>query len=82
MKACGLNKIAKTRYICPHKGQNWEVDVFHEANEGLVMGEIELTAANEVISKPDWLLDEVTGDSKYQNANLAVKPFKNWHIEQ
>ena len=37
------------------KGRFWEVDVFHGANEGLVVAEIELTSENENFPVPDWI---------------------------
>ena len=56
----------------------WEVDVFHGANEGLVVAEIELTSENENFPVPDWIGEEVTGDRKYYNSMLSVHPFCEW----
>ena len=60
------------------KGRFWEVDVFHGANEGLVVAEIELTSENENFPVPDWIGEEVTGDRKYYNSMLSVHPFCEW----
>ena len=60
------------------KKRFWEVDVFHGANEGLVVAEIELTSENENFPVPDWIGEEVTGDRKYYNSMLSVHPFCEW----
>jgi CYTH domain-containing protein len=75
---CEKNFIVKSRYIIPYKGHTWEVDVFFGHNGGLIVAEIELDSENESFEKPDWIKEEVTGDSKYYNCNLAKIPFKNW----
>lgn len=56
----------------------FEVDVFHGANEGLVMAEIELAAPDEPFARPAWLGREVTGDRRYYNAYLIGNPYSIW----
>lgn len=46
----------------------WEVDVFTTSN--LVLAEIELKSADELIEIPEWIDREVTGESQYYNANM------------
>lgn len=77
---CENKIISKTRYIVPieNSERKWEIDIFHEENEGLIMAEIELGSEDEVFEKPEWLGEEVTHDSKYKNAKLVENPFKNW----
>jgi len=70
--------VEKIRHLCPHEGMTWEVDEFLGANAGLVLAEIELDAEGQVFARPAWLGAEVTGDARYVNANLAVKPFTTW----
>jgi adenylate cyclase len=70
VKICLPGKIIKTRYIIPAGARRFEVDVFHDKNEGLVIAEIELGDENEYFEKPDWLGEEVTGNAAYYNANL------------
>jgi adenylate cyclase len=48
----------------------FEVDEFHDKNEGLLIAEIELSSDDEDFEKPGWLGQEVTGDARYYNANL------------
>ena len=71
MQVCMPGKIVKTRYIIPAGRLKFEVDVFHDKNEGLVIAEIELTSEDEKFDIPDWLGDEVTGNPAYYNSNLV-----------
>lgn len=70
--------VEKLRHLCVVDGMTWEVDEFLGANAGLVVAEIELVAESQVFTRPAWLGEEVTGDGRYVNANLAVHPFKDW----
>jgi len=70
MKICLAGKIVKTRYLIPAGKHTFEVDVFHDKNEGLVIAEIELSSDDEKFEIPEWLGEEVTGNPAYYNANL------------
>jgi adenylate cyclase len=70
MKICLPGKIEKTRYLVPAGKHVYEVDIFHDKNEGLIIAEIELSRENEKFEKPDWLGEEVTGKPEYYNVNL------------
>jgi adenylate cyclase len=70
MKICLPGKIEKTRYIVPYGRHIFEVDVFHDKNEGLIIAEIELSSESEQFEKPEWLGEDVTGKPEYYNANL------------
>ena len=70
--------ISKTRYLIQYKGWTWEVDEFHDDNEGLIVAEIELDAENDLIKIPPWVGEEVTADYRYLNSNLAINPFSKW----
>lgn len=70
--------VSKQRYIVPYEGKLWEVDVFLADNEGLIVAELELTEENESFSLPPFITQEVTGDRKYYNSQLALNPYKNW----
>ena len=72
---CLPGEIHKTRYIIPAPAFNgqercWEVDVFHDRLDGLIIAEIELGDEHEPVSLPDWIGAEVTGNPRYYNANL------------
>ena len=71
MMAIGIpGKIVKTRYLVPSGKHTFEIDVFHDKNEGLVIAEIELASDDEYFDKPGWLGEEVTGLPQFYNANL------------
>jgi adenylate cyclase len=70
MNICIPGKIHKTRYYVPCGKFTYEVDVFHDKNEGLIIAEIELSAESEVFEKPEWLGEEVTDNPAYYNVNL------------
>ncbi len=79
LELCEDNRIEKTRYIIPANGDLvFEVDEFYGENEGLIIAEIELPNEDSSFTKPLWLSKEVTGITKYYNAMLLKKPFKNW----
>jgi CYTH domain-containing protein len=71
MKLSLPGRIVKTRYLIPSGSHTFEVDVFHEKNEGLIIAEIELKDENEKFDVPDWLGEEVTGNPAYYNSNLT-----------
>ncbi len=71
--------IEKERFLVPHSGNNWEVDIFRGKNNGLIVAEIELTHQAQQIDIPKWITKEVTNDSRYLNVSLAAHPFIEWH---
>lgn len=71
--------VEKHRHLCIVDGMTWEVDEFLGANAGLVVAEIELTSQTQAFTRPEWVGEEVTGQARYVNANLAVHPFTEWH---
>jgi adenylate cyclase len=77
---CVGQPIRKTRHIVDHAGKTWEIDVFDGANAGLVVAEIELSSEDEVFALPGWAGPEVTGDTRFLNAELSRKPFAEWGI--
>ena len=70
--------IIKTRYLVEYEGWTWEVDEFHDNNDGLIVAEIELEAENDIFKLPPWIGEEVTADYRYRNSNLAINPFSKW----
>ena len=75
---CEEGVIEKIRYKIPTENHIFEVDEFYGDNEGLVIAEIELQEENEIFIKPEWLGEEVTGDTKYYNSQLSKQPYKTW----
>ncbi|MDO5074977.1 MAG: CYTH domain-containing protein [Bacteroidales bacterium] len=70
--------IDKERWLVPHEGLTWEVDVFHGDNEGLVVAEVELSHTDQTVPLPDWVGEEVTGQRQYYNSALTQRPYKMW----
>ena len=61
LQLCEPGIIDKTRYLVDCGSHTFEVDEFHGDNQGLVMAEVELRAADEPYERPPFLGDEVTG---------------------
>lgn len=76
---CEPGVIDKTRYLINAGNVTFEVDEFHGNNTGLVVAELELSSEDEIVEKPDWLGDEITGDKRYYNSRLSMDPFCNWN---
>jgi adenylate cyclase len=73
-----ISELSKIRYKIAFDNKVWEVDEFLGDNIGLIVAEIELTSEDESFNIPEWIDKEVTGEEKYYNSNLTIKPFKNW----
>ncbi len=56
----------------------WEVDEFFGENDGLIVVEVELESESQAFEKPSWVGEEVSGDPRYYNSNLAKNPFTSW----
>lgn len=75
---CETPLVEKTRHAEDHGGLTWEIDVFHGANAGLVMAEVELESATQSVEVPPWAIREVSDDPRYYNSNLIAHPFSSW----
>ena len=75
---CEKPLITKKRFKIEFKGFVWEVDEFFGENQGLIIAELELESEDQVFIKPEWIGEEVTGDTKYFNANLIHHPYSTW----
>ncbi len=75
---CDRPLIEKTRYKIIIDELIWEVDEFLGDNQGLIIAEVELREANQIINLPEWIGREVTEDFRYYNASLVKNPYKNW----
>lgn len=74
-----VGELSKIRYNVMFGNKLWEVDEFLGDNGGLFVAEIELDSEEESFEKPDWVMEEVTGEQRYYNANLIMQPYKNWN---
>jgi adenylate cyclase len=70
--------VVKTRFNVTFSSVLWVIDVFEGANAGLLVAEVELEDAEQVVSLPPWVGIEVTNDRRYGNSNLARHPFLTW----
>jgi len=77
---CSDSIIDKQRYTLPIGDVTWEIDEFSGANKGLVVAEVELESENQALTLPDWVGEEVSGDSQYYNSSLATAPFSVWGV--
>ncbi len=75
---CEKGVIDKTRFEVKAGNHVFEIDEFHDGNEGLIIAEIELKSETETFNKPNWLAEEVTNDKRYYNSYLSNNPYKNW----
>jgi CYTH domain-containing protein len=80
LELCLPSVIDKTRHRIEFRGHVWEVDVFHGANEGLVIAEVELADESVSPELPPWIGLEVSDDVRYFNANLASRPFCSFKV--
>ena len=78
MQLCEPGIIDKTRWLVKSGRHTFEVDEFHGENEGLVVAEVELSSEDETFEKLHFIGKEVTGDRRYYNSCLCVKPFNKW----
>lgn len=75
---CLTPPVEKIRYQVDIGDHTFEVDEFLGLNLGLVLAEVELQAVEETFDKPSWLGLEVTGDIRYYNSQLSIKPYSTW----
>ncbi|WP_167618896.1 CYTH domain-containing protein [Maribellus sediminis] len=78
LEMCVDFPVEKIRYVQEFEGKVWEIDVFENVNEGLVMAEVELQDEKEEIVLPHWISKEVSDDKRYFNAWLAKHPYSTW----
>lgn len=86
LQLCRGGLIDKHRYLVksPDGRHTFEIDEFHGQNDGLVMAEVELSAADESFEKPDFIGREVTGDQRFYNKHMLRYPYCLWRdsVEQ
>lgn len=75
---CDGPLVEKRRHRVPFDGLVWEVDEFHGENSGLIVAEVELQSPDQEVPLPPWVGAEVTGDRRYDNSSLSVRPFSGW----
>ena len=71
-------KLIKHRYKLDLSPGDWIIDCFMGNNYPLVLAEVELSSKTDVIEKPSWCGQEITGIKKLSNAALAQLPISDW----
>lgn len=79
---CEPGIVDKVRWLVPCGRHTYEVDEFMGENSGLVIAEVELGNALENFERPSFLGREVTGDHRYYNASLRIRPYATWTDEE
>ena len=80
-RLCEPGIVDKIRWLVPAGRHTFEVDEFFGENEGLVVAEVELGSEDEAFERPDFLGKEVTGDRRYYNSSLRIRPYSQWEKE-
>lgn len=72
--------VKKTRLVFKYKNQNFELDIFKDFLQGLLILELELKDKDQKIHLPPYLkiIKEVTEEEQYSNYNLADKNIKGY----
>jgi len=81
LEICEPGKIDKIRHEVKSGKHIFEIDEFFGDNEGLIVAEVELSEEQETVTIPNWIGDEVTGQTKYYNSQLSKQPYKTWNDE-
>ena len=79
LNLCEEGIIDKERYEVRSGVHLFEVDEFYDANQGLVIAEVELQDEKDVFQKPSWIGKEVTGDIRYYNSQISKTPYNTWN---
>ncbi len=67
---CEGRIVTKTRHLVREEGFTFEVDVYGDLLDGIIIAEAELSFANQTFPRPSWLGEEVTGRSEYKKINM------------
>ena len=71
-------RLIKTRFSLSLPGGDWVVDCFEADNAPLLIAEVELPQVDSPLRIPDWCGQEITGDGRWSNAQLAHHPLQQW----
>lgn len=67
---CTGRILEKTRYYVDGVSGVWEIDVYHDILDGIVLAEIELPSETTLVQLPDWIGEEITGDPRYSKTAM------------
>ncbi|MEN3289707.1 MAG: adenylate cyclase [Bradyrhizobium sp.] len=77
---CTGRILEKTRHYVPAQSGVWEIDVYHDVLDGIVIAEIELDSETAVVEMPDWIGAEITGDPRYSKTNMLDASMRAMHL--
>ncbi len=69
------NSINKKAYSIEFEGIVWQVNEYGGNNQGLKIVSIEWTDNNQIKNLPDWIGEEITDNSDYDEAHLFDTPY-------
>ena len=75
------HRLVKSRHVLDLDGGDWVVDCFEAKNSPLLIAEVELPKADSPLRIPAWCGQEITGDGRWSNAQLAHHPLQHWSPE-
>lgn len=66
-------RLIKIRYDVPWRDHTVEIDIYRGRHDGLVVAEVEFPDEEScaAFEPPDWIGEDVTGQSRYSNVALA-----------
>ena len=67
---CTGRILEKTRHYVAGQSGVWEIDVYHDLLDGIVIAEIELDSESAAVHLPNWIGEEITGDPRYSKTNM------------
>lgn len=67
---CEGRVVTKTRHFVVVDGFTFELDVYDGLLDGIIIAEAELTSPDQIIPRPSWLGEEVTGREEYRKINM------------
>ena len=77
------SKVFKRRYqIVAGKAGTCDLDVFFFDNEGLMIAEFESEHGTPDLIAPEWCGREIVNDPRFDNENLAMRPYMSWPKEE
>jgi CYTH domain-containing protein len=82
---CDGRVLEKVRHVIPHAGTVWHIDVYEGILNGVVLAEIELQHADQLLDLPGWVGKEVTNDPMYRKINMQrqhIADLPEGHVAQ
>lgn len=77
-RLCIGTVIEKKRHYVDFEGFVWEIDEYEGANQGLITAEVEMEREDQEVPIPPWVGEEVSSETRYLNASLAMHPYRDW----